>query len=243
VIISADPANLNRWVTEGLLAKLPDVNFPQKTDYLVPIQIIFQGIHYNTSMIPAGSVPKDWNDVLDQKYSGKIVLGSPRIGPTYSTLFYALWKDPRYGEPFFEKLAALKARVVQTNPLVAQSVASGEAAIGFTGIPYDAVNVRAANPGAPIDYAYLNMVTMGSTYAAISVKSQKPNGARLLVEWLMSPAGQAVHNGDNRASSLIGSFPGTLPSAPMDRVNTKLDAEIVSKEYQALIALFDRLFK
>ena len=95
VIISADPANLNRWVAEGHVAKLPDVAFPRKTDHLVPIQVIFQGIHYNTAMIPAGSVPKDWNDVLDQKYSGKIVLGTPRIGPAFSTLFYALWKDPR----------------------------------------------------------------------------------------------------------------------------------------------------
>ena len=243
VIISADGAALNRWVAEGHAAKLPEMSFPRKTDHLAPIQIVFQGLHYNTSMIAPNDVPKDWKDVLDHKYAGKIVLGTPRIAPGFSTLYYALWKDPRYGEPFFEKLAALKARVVQTNVLVAQSVASGEAAIGFTGLPYDAVNIRTSNPGAPINYAYLNLVTMASTYVMVNAKAQKPNAARLFAAWMMSPSGQAAHNGDNRASSLLGDLPGTLATAPMDRVLTSLDAETVSKEYQALIAMFDRLFK
>lgn len=243
VIISADGAALNRWIAEGQAAKLPNVNFPRQTEYLAPIQIVFQGLHYNTSMVPAGSVPKDWNDVLDPKYANKIVMGTPRISPGFSTLYYALWKDPRYGEPFFEKLAALKPRLVQNNALIAQSVASGEAALGFTGLPYDAVNIRNANAGAPIDYTYLNLVTMASTFVMVNAKSQKPNAARLFASWMMAPAGQAAHNGDHRASSLLGSLPNTLAPAPLERVLVGLDAETVSKEYQALIALFDRLFK
>ncbi|MFO1190521.1 MAG: extracellular solute-binding protein [Alphaproteobacteria bacterium] len=243
VIISADPATLKRWVAEGHAAKLPDVKFPRQTEYLAPIQIIFQGILFNTAMIPKNDPPKDWNDVVNPKYNGKIVLGSPRIGPSFATLFYSLWKDPKYGEPFFQKLADMKARVVQTPTLLAQSVASGEAAIGFTGIPYSAVNITNTNKGAPIDYAYLNKVTMASTYVMLTAKGPKPNAGRLFAQWLMSREGQIAHNGDDRASSLLGSLPGTLPAAPMDRVDADLDAEDVSKEQQALIAMFDRLFK
>lgn len=243
VIISADPATLKRWIAEGHVAKLPAVDFPGKTDFLAPIQIIFQGILYNTSMIDKNAVPKDWSEILDPKYDGKIVLGSPRIGPAWSTLFYALWKDPKYGEPFFQKLADMNTRVVQTPTLVAQSVVSGEAAIGFTGIPYSAVNLTERNSNAPINYAYLNKVTMAQTYVMLTAKAPNPNAGRLFAHWLMTRDGQLAHNGANRASSRLGSLPGTLPSAPMERVDTDLDAEVVSKEYQDLIAMFDKLFK
>ena len=47
-------------------------------------------------------------------------VGSPRIAPGFSQLYYGLLKSPRYGEAFFERLAALRPRVVQTPVLVAQ---------------------------------------------------------------------------------------------------------------------------
>ena len=58
----------------------------------------------------------------DPKVQGKLVLGNPRISPAYSELYYALWKDPNYGEAFFQKLAGQKPRVVQTAPRKASAV-------------------------------------------------------------------------------------------------------------------------
>ena len=243
VIISSDRSTLYRWVADGQMAKLPDMNFPQQTEYMAPIQSIYQALFYNTSAISKQDLPRSWNDLVNPKYTGKIILGSPRVGTAYSLLYLAMLKDPRYGEAFFEKLAAQKARLVQTNPMVAQLTASGEAVFGFTGIPYDATNVMKANPGAPINYAYLDIVTMVYTYVVINAKAQNPNAARLFAAWLMSPAGQVANNGDNRASSLLGTLPGTLAAPDLKKIRTDITVEKVTMEYQSIISVFDRIFK
>ena len=133
--------------------------------------------------------------------------------------------------------------MVQNNPLVAQLTASGEAAFGFNGIPYDATNVVKANPGAPITYAYLDIVTAAYTYMTINGKAQHPNAARLFAAWMMSPAGQVAHNGDNRASSLLGNLPGTLTAPDPKTVRQDITIEKSSMEYASIIASFDRIFK
>jgi iron(III) transport system substrate-binding protein len=243
VMITADRPSLYRWAADNQLAKLPDMKFPEQNEYMAPIQSIYQAVLVNTSSVSKADMPKTWADVLNPKYSGKIVLGSPRIGTAYSLLYLALLKDPKYGEAYFEKLAANKARVVQNNPLVAQLTAAGEASFGFTGIPYDATNVVKANPGAPITYVYLDIVTAAYTYVVVNAKAQRPNAGRLLAAWLMSREGQMVHNGENRASSLLGNLPGTLAAPDMKNVRRDITVEKVTGEYQNIISLFERTFK
>jgi iron(III) transport system substrate-binding protein len=210
---------------------------------MAPIQSIYQALLVNTAAVPKNEIPRTWADVLNPKFAGKIVIGSPRVGTAYSLLYLALLKDPKYGEAFFEKLAANRARVVQNNPMVAQLTAAGEASLGFTGIPYDATNVVKANPGAPITYVYLDIVTAAYTYVVINAKAQRPNASRLLAAWLMSPAGQQVHNGDDRASSLLGNLPGTLAAPDARNVRRDITVEKVSAEYQTIIGTIERIFK
>lgn len=243
VVMTADRHSLYRWIADGQLAKLPDVKFPGKTDHLAQVQAVYQGVFYNSGAVPPQDVPKTWNDLLNPKFANKIVIGSPRISPAYSELYYALWKDPAYGQAFFEKLAAQKPRIVQNNAMVAQLVASGEASLGFTALPYDAINIRATSPSAKIEYAYLDVVTLAPTFLSVNAKAQNPNAARLLATWLMSPQGQIAHNGSGRASSVLGQLQGTLAAPDAARVRQDVTAEKVSIEYQALIALFDRLFR
>lgn len=244
VVITADRYSFYRWIADGQIANLPaDIKFPDRTDHIAQVQAVYQGVFFNKSMVTAADVPKTWNDLLNPKFTGKIVVGSPRISPAYSELYYTLWKDPKYGEAFFQKLAAQKPRVVQNNALVAQLVNSGEAVVGFTALPYDAINIQVANPQAPIDYAYLDVITLAPTFIGINAKAQNPNAARLLVAYLLSPAGQVAHNGGGRASSKLGSLPGTLAAPDRKRVRTEITPEKVSPEYPALIALFDRLFR
>lgn len=242
VILTADVAALERWAANGQLAKLPDIKYPLKTDHWAPVQAIYQGFLYNTSIVSDPGVPKSWNDFLNPKFKGRIVLGDPRISPGFSSLYFALLKDSRYGESFFRKLAEQRPRIVQTPVLITQSIASGEALLGFTGLPYEASNIKAKNPSAPIDYAYPDLYVRSSTSLAINAKSSHPNAAKLLALWLLSPAGQTAHNGGNRASSVLGDLPGTL-KAPGNPGAQSVDARAVSKEYQSLIDMFDRLYK
>ncbi|MFI5011610.1 MAG: ABC transporter substrate-binding protein [Hyphomicrobiales bacterium] len=241
VITTADRAALERWVAGGQIGKLPMLNFPQQTEYLAQIQAVYQALFYNTSLVSGSNIPKAWSEVLDPRFTGKIVLGTPRIAPGYSELYYALLKHPKYGTAFFEQLAKQNPRVVQSPVLVAQSVASGEASLGFTGLPYEAVNITNANPSAPIAYTYLDVVTGAYTYVAINAKAQHPNAAKLFAAWMLSPEGQVAHNGEGRASSLLGDLPGTLKAPDPSRIDPTT-AEMVVADYATLTSLFDRLF-
>lgn len=243
VIISADRPSLYRWAADEQLAKLPDMKFPEQSDYIVAIQSIYQGVLINTDAVPKKDLPKKWSDLVNPKYAGKIVLGSPRVGTAYAMLYLAMLTDPNYGEAFFEKLAAQRTRVVRNNPMVAQLTASGEAAMGFNGIPYDANNILAANPKAPITYAYLDIVTSASTYMVVNRKAQHPNAAKLFAMWVMSPAGQVVHNGEGRASSPLGSLPGTLSAPDQKMVRKDITIEKSSAEFQKTIDTLERIFK
>lgn len=243
VIISADATTLYRWVAGGYLGKLPDGPFPDRTDALAPIQTIYQSVFYNTQGVPKDQVPKSWNDLLHARYAGRVVIGSPRIGTAYATQYLALMKEPGLGEAFFQKLAAHKPRIVATPALVAQLVASGEALVAFNGIPYDAANIVTANPGAPIAYTYLDPVTTARTYVGINARAAKMNAARLFAAWLMSVEGQTVHNGSNRASSLLGNLPGTLAAPDLKRVRAEYTVNKVTMEYQNIINFFDKTFR
>ncbi len=243
VVMTADRHSLYRWIAASELTRLPAAKYPERTDYLAHIQVVYQAVFYNSQAVASADVPKTWNDVLNPKFSGKIVLGSPRISPAYSELYYALWKDPQYGQAFFDKLAALKPRVVQNNAMVAQLVASGEGVVGFTALPYDGINIKTSSPAAPIEYSYLDVVTVAPTFMGLNAKAQNPNAARLFALWMMSPAGQVAHNGSGRASSMLGNLPGTLAAPDPKRVRFDVTAEKVSIEYSGLIAMFDRIFK
>ena len=242
VIVTADQAAVERWTKAGQLAKLPPIDFPERTDFAAPVQVVYQGILYNTDAVHADAVPNAWSDLLDHRYFEQIVLGSPRIAPGFSQLYYALLKSPKYGPSYFEQLAKQKPRVVQTPVLVAQSVASGEAAIGMTGLPYEATNILGKNPGAPINYKYLDIVTVAYSFVVVSAKSQKPDAARLFAAWMMTPAGQIAHNGDGRASSVLGDLPGTLKAAKPETIDRADTADKVVADYRELTDLFDRLF-
>ncbi len=244
IVITADRYSLYRWIADGQIAPLPaGIKFPDRTEHIAQVQAVYQAIFYNKKTVAAADVPKTWSDVLNPKFQGKIVIGSPRISPAYSELYYALWKDPKYGEPFFQKLAAQRPRVVRSNALVSQTVNSGEVSLGFTALPYDAVNIQLRSPGAPIEYAYLDIITLAPTFIAINAKAKNPNAARLFASYMLSPAGQVAHNGEGRASSVMGSLPGTLAAPARSRVRTEITPEKVSPEYSALIALFDKLFQ
>lgn len=244
VVITADRYAFYRWIADGQIAPLPaDIKIPDRTEHIAQVQAVYQGVFYNKAQVAAADIPKTWNDLLNPKFQGKLVLGNPRISPAYSELYYALWKDPNYGEAFFQKLAGQKPRVVQTNALVAQLVNSGEAVVGFTGLPFDAINIKNANANAPIEYAYLDVITLAPTFLGINAKAQNPAAARLLAAYLLSPAGQVAHNGSGRASSVYGSLPGTLAAPDRKRVRTEITSEKVTPEYPALIALFDKLFR
>jgi iron(III) transport system substrate-binding protein len=243
VIMTADQAALNRWSDKGLMAKLPLGLAPKTTDYYAPIQISSHALGYNTEAVKKQDVPNTWEQVLNSRWAGRMVIASPRISPAFSSIYYSLLHDPKYGTAYFERLAKLKPRVVETDVLVVQALTSGDAAIAFPTSIYNVSNAKATNPSVPIDYKYMDIASRVYTWESVVAQAEHPNAAALFAKWMMSPAGQTAHNGQNRGTSALGALPGTLPGPPDSKVPAGQTVLDVSKEYSSIIEMFDRLYK
>ena len=85
----------------------------------------------------AADAPKSFADLLDPKWSGKIVKAHPSYSGTILTATYQIARD--IGWSYFEKLAQQKVMQVQSATDPPKKLALGERAIMADGIEYVAL--------------------------------------------------------------------------------------------------------
>jgi iron(III) transport system substrate-binding protein len=155
--------------------------------YWHAIAITVSGIIYNTSLVKGDMVPRTWKDLTDPRYKDMQIMGSTNSGGgrTYS---YWWWKW--YGPEFFEALKRNNIQIAPSNQTAGPLVARGERAI----LPADVFNyVVIKNQGGPVDIAI-----PGDGVPAIlgpivlMAKAPHPAAAKVLIDWMLSPAAQAL---------------------------------------------------
>ena len=146
----------------------------------------FTGIGYNPDRTPAAEIPKTWDQLVDSKYAGQIVV-DPR-GVYLSGLAIA-WGEDQTVEWVRELLDISKPIVTQGATDSIQKVVSGEATI-TTSAATSAINA-AKQTGAPIEIAYLDVVPSQDKYGVVLAGAQHPNAAACFLGWFGSPEGQA----------------------------------------------------
>ena len=142
VVNSSDAAHLIVWKSKGWLApfvpedvarhypaehKDPDGMFASFRVFLCPMG-------YNTDLVKAEEAPKSYADILDPKWTGKIVKAHPSYSGTILTATYQMSRD--IGWDYFEKLAKQKVMQVQSASDPPKKLALGERAIMADGIEY-----------------------------------------------------------------------------------------------------------
>lgn len=142
-------------------------------------------------------VPKNFKDLLDPKYKGKIALpGDPRSGAfSIATVFAAALAnggsldDIGPGIDFFAKLAASGNLVPTTDPL--NALETGEASVVFDwNYNWKGVEKKLKDDGVDFEAKVLPDGVFGNYYAQpITISPQHPNAARLWVNWLTSDEG------------------------------------------------------
>jgi iron(III) transport system substrate-binding protein len=109
-------------------------------------QYLVWQIGYNTQLVKDTDVPKTWDQVVDPKWKGKIIIPSPASSDTYIKFFDRVTQA--YGNDWLSKLAADKPIVAESGTPGAQSLAAGEAALMLPAAP-SLINALAAE-GAPL---------------------------------------------------------------------------------------------
>lgn len=168
---------------------------------------------YNVEQVK--SPPASWEDVLDPRFTGKIMLLDPRASAA-TMAWYEIIRSA-YGDDFLKKLVAQNGQWIDSAAVGAQQVAAGAFAMSFPTYASQLIGLKQS--GAPVDIVKNLEPNMALfTYFAVSADAPHPNAARLFASWLLGPDGRevicadqvyaAIGGGDSSCESVL---PGSIP--------------------------------
>lgn len=142
---------------------------------------------YNTKMVTKAELPRRYEDLLEPKWKGKILMDEGDHS-WYGALIGAWGKEKT--DAFMKKLAEQDIQWRRGHTLLLQLVAAGEAPLGM---PYANSTERMKRQGAPVDWVdTFKPIVTGLNYIGISAKSKNPNTAKLFVDFMLSRHGQEI---------------------------------------------------
>ncbi len=157
-------------------------------------------IAYNTSLVKEGEI-KSWQDLLDPKWKGKIVINDPTTAGAGAT--FGLFAYSTLGEDFLKALAQNEPQVVRDERLMLEWLARGKVAMVVP--PNTSVLPEFLNIGAPIKTVVPKEgAWMAAGHGALAAfnKQPHPNAAKVYVAWLLSKEGQTLYARVGLAQSL-----------------------------------------
>lgn len=168
-------------------------NYPASVNWngrnmLFHIDTAREAIIWNKRRVRPADAPKDWTDLFDPKWKGRVGMNPPwrSVGPQ---AVVALWEKLGYGDTA-AKLKANDVRFFEGSGGLLQAVLRGDIDVAqISDLP---LNV-ALQDGAPLGFVYsptANVMSLGWAYVA--AKAQRPNAAKVFVNWLMSARGQIM---------------------------------------------------
>lgn len=161
--------------------------FKDTEGYWTAAQFNLDTMGYNTKLVSPREVPKNWNDLLDPKWKGRMGMDTK----AYWWFAHMLKiMGEKKGLEYFEKLSKQDIKFRTGNTLNAQMVAGGEVSIGFT--IYNYVIEEMKSRGAHVEWVAFEPVVPEMISLAISANAPNPNAARLFVDFMLSKDGQEI---------------------------------------------------
>lgn len=191
-----EPADLVRWKTDGFTAAFkyaeldklrPESYDPDGHFYAIGITPMV-GI-YNTNRLNAETAPTSLTQLLEPEWKGSVAISRPSRGGTGTAALMNVVDT--LGKDFIQKAPGLDILLTRGNEAAISAVVSGERQLSWGVSGYRALEARAE--GAPVQLLWWKEgVALSSFSATIPDKAPNPNGARLLLSWLLSDEGQKL---------------------------------------------------
>jgi iron(III) transport system substrate-binding protein len=148
----------------------------------------------NTDLISEAERPRSVLDLTDPKWKGKLVMAKPQFGTTAThaaCLFEVLGAEP--AKDFYRALKRNAVQIVAGNKQVAEQVAAGRYAVGFTDQDDAITELLDKKPVALVfpdrngraEYPRLGTLFIPNTLAIVR-GGPNPAGAKRLVDYLLS---------------------------------------------------------
>lgn len=142
---------------------------------------------YNTRLVPPRMVPKVYDDLLDAKWKGKLMMEGTKAD-WFAGMLQIM--GPERGVKFMRELAKQQPSPREGHELLAQLVAAGEGLLDVN-IPAASVE-RLKEKGAPIDWIALGVAPAVMVGIGISSQAAHPHAAKLFLDFVLSSEGQKL---------------------------------------------------
>jgi iron(III) transport system substrate-binding protein len=249
VVNSSDAAHFIVWKGQGILEPYvpEDVAQHYPAEHKDPdgqfasFRVWLCVMGYNTSLVKAEDAPKSFAELLEPKWTGKIVKAHPGYSGTIMTATFQMSRD--IGWSYFEKLAQQKVMQVQSSTEPPKKLALGERAVMADGNEYNMFQLK--EQGSPVEIVY---PTEGSPLIvgpnAIFKAAPNPNAARLFQSYSFTPECQQLII---EVGGLRSMHPATKEKAgrkPFRDIKVmKDDAAAVEKMGEEIKVRYTKIFK
>jgi iron(III) transport system substrate-binding protein len=203
-------------------------NVINDTFFLTSAAVFAMG--WNTDAVPAGFEKPQ--DMLDEKYDGKIGIVNPQGIAAYVD-FFTFYED-NFGPDFLEQLADLKPRIYPSALGIAQALTSGEIAAAPGVQPL----VAEVDSGAPVDWKLPEPAWGTPWYSHVLSAAPHPNAAQVLADFMVTDEGQTALN--TGYASVLGKGDGAVADAT--DITLPDQAELTPEKVQAYQQKWEALF-
>jgi len=219
--------------------KVP-AEFKNKDGYAVAQRLNLLGIVVRSDLLPDRDRPKDWPDLLNPKYKGKMVMPDPSF--TANQLMVVGMLAQKYGWDFYKKLKADETMIVQGHQQVSDTLKRGERPLAAEGSDAYAYDDRKA--GHKIDMVFPASGAFGVPAPTMIINgSPNPNAAKALVEFMISDTAQNIlaEDGSYASRSDIKPPPGSRPLKEIKFI--PIDYMYIEKEKQNIKQRFNEIYQ
>lgn len=157
-----------------------------KSPYRVIMSRGVLGLIYNKDLVSPEDAPRVWQDVIDPKWNGQIILADTQSSVNWGGWLKAM--HDTFGDPYIQTLAGMDFQVVASGQTGAQQIAAGAKPLNFPSAISFASGLIA--DGAPVEYVYMAEPTVTNRFNfGAAANAPHPNAAKLFMDWLISDAG------------------------------------------------------
>jgi iron(III) transport system substrate-binding protein len=205
---------------------------------------------YNAAVVSAADAPKDWDDLLDPKWKGKIIIRYPLASGTMRAFFgmiFARSLEKTGGTTqaidWLKRLDAQTKSYEMNASILVQRIARREGLVTVWDLPDELLEMRQSKELA---YVFPTSGTPVIDDAIGLVKGAKhPDAARQFLEWIGSPEAQRIAaEKAYRLPARTDIPPAELPEWARDvssrMVAARLDWALLERELPGWMATWDR---
>ena len=228
---------------EGAKALPPE--FKDPNGYWVAANYYVMTPAVNSDLVPEKDRPKTYDDLLDKKWTDKIVWkpndtsGAPGF---IGHVLRVMGEDK--GMDYLRKLKAQRIKSVSASArAVLDQVIAGEYPIVLQ--IFNHHSALSAKKGAPSQWLKLEPVMVQTELHAITAAAPHPNAAKLFVEYMISKEGQTIFQKADyfpTRSDVPASMPELAPSTGGFKA-VVMSPDDIARDYEKWAALYMEMFR